>query len=216
MDIPMNTDLQLFVREGLKHGLKKQELEKALRDANWPKEDIESALDYYADIDFPIPVPKRKPYLSAREAFMYLVMFLTLYIFTFSLGTILFQFVNQWFPDALNNPYYIESTTQIIRSATAALITTFPIFLFMHRLLERGVQKDPEKRSSKIRKWLTYLTLFVAAGIIIGDFISLFNGVLGGELTLRFTLKTLIVFLIAGSIFGYYLWNLRQDEKESK
>jgi len=212
----MNNDLLLFVREGLKRGLKKTELKQALRDANWPTEDIESALGYYADIDFPIPVPKRKPYLSAREAFYYLVMFLTLYIFTFSLGSILFQFVNQWLPDVLGNPYYTDTTTQIIRSATAALITTFPIFLFMNRLLERGIAKDPEKRSSKIRKWLTYLTLFVAAGILIGDFITLLNGLLGGELTLRFILKATIVFLIAGSIFGYYLWNLRQDEKETK
>lgn len=216
MKLPMNNDLQLFVREGLKEGLSKKELEKALREANWPADDIASALDYYADVDFPVPVPKRKPYLSAREAFYYLVMFLTLYIFTFSLGTILFQLVNQWLPDVLNDPYYYDSTTQIIRSATAALITTFPIFLFMNRLLEKGIQKDPEKRSSKIRKWLTYLTLFVAAGIIIGDFITLLNGLLAGELTLRFTLKALIVFVIAGSIFGYYLWNLRQDEKESK
>lgn len=212
----MNNDLLLFVREGLKQGLKKTELKQALRDANWPTEDIESALGYYADIDFPIPVPKRKPYLSAREAFYYLVMFLTLYIFTFSLGSILFQFVNQWLPDVIGNPYYTDSTTQIIRSATAALITTFPIFLFMNGLLERGIAKDPEKRSSKIRKWLTYLTLFIAAGILIGDFITLLNGLLGGELTLRFILKAAVVFLIAGSIFGYYLWNLRQDEKETK
>ena len=212
----MNNDLLIFVHEGLKQGIKKNELEKALREANWPTEDVTSALDYYADIDFPIPVPKRKPYLSAREAFMYLVMFLTLYIFTFSVGTILFQFVNQWLPDALNNPYYYDATTQAIRSATASLITTFPIFLFMNRLLERGVAKDPETRSSKIRKWLTYLTLFVAAGIIIGDFITLFNGLLAGELTLRFLLKSVIVFTITGSIFGYYLWNLRLDEKEIK
>lgn len=212
----MNNDLQSFVHDGLKQGLKKDALEKALRDANWPKEDIASALDYYADIDFPIPVPKRKPYLSAREAFMYLVMFLTLYIFTFSVGTILFQFVNQWLPDVLNDPYYYDAATQIIRSATASLITTFPIFIFMNRLLERGIRKDPEKQGSKIRKWLTYLTLFVAAGIIIGDFITLFNGLLAGELTLRFLLKSGIVFTITGSIFGYYLWNLRQDEKEIK
>ena len=211
----MNTDLQRFVYEGLKRGLKKHELKRALEAAKWPMEDIVFALDYYADIDFPIPVPKRKPYLSAREAFMYLVMFLTLYIFTFSLGVILFQFVNQWLPDALDGRF-AAPVIPIIRSATASLIATFPIFLFMHHLLEKGVEKDTEKRSSKVRKWLTYLTLFAASGIIIGDFISLLNGVLAGELTLRFIFKVLVVFIIAGSIFGYYLWNLRQDEKETK
>jgi hypothetical protein len=212
----MNNDLLLFVREGLKQGLTKDKLNKALREANWPKEDVAAALDYFADIDFPIPVPKRKPYLSAREAFLYLVMFLTLYMFTIAVGTILFQFVNRWLPDVLVDPYFYDSTVQTIRAATAALLTTFPIFLFVNRILEKGIQKDPEKRSSKIRKWLTYLTLFVTAGVIIGNLITLLNGLLAGELTLRFLLKVLIVFVIAGAGFGYYLWNLRQDEKETK
>lgn len=212
----MNNDLLLFVREGLKEGQSKEKLKTVLQKANWPTDDIKAALDYFADVDFPVPVPKRKPYLSAREAFLYLVMFLTLYMFTIALGTILFQFVNQWFPDVLNDPYYLESTTQIIRSATAALLTTFPIFLFVNHILEKGIRKDPEKRSSKIRKWLTYLTLFVTAGVIIGNLITLLNGLLAGELTTRFLLKVLIVFVIAGAGFGYYLWNLRQDEKETK
>lgn len=211
----MNSDLLLFVREGLKQGLSKDELKKALTEANWPKDDITAALGYFADFSFPIPVPKRKPYLSAREAFLYLVMFLTLYMFTVAVGTILFQYVNRWLPDILNDPYYYDNTTQIIRQATAALLTTFPIFLFVNYILEKSIARDPEKRSSKVRKWLTYLTLFVTAGVIIGNLITLLNGLLAGELTLRFVLKVVIVFVIAGAGFGYYLWNLRQDEKET-
>ena len=77
------------------------------------------------------------------------------------------------------------------------------------------MKKDPEKRSSKVRKWLTYITLFIAAGIIIGDLITVVTGLLAGELTMRFILKALIVLVIAATIFGYYLWSLRQEEKES-
>ena len=32
------------------------------------------------------------------------------------------------------------------------------------------------------------------------------------ELTLRFVLKVAVVGLIAGTIFGYYLWDLRREE----
>jgi hypothetical protein len=210
----MNNDLQLFVKEGLEKGLSREKLARALGSAGWPDDEVKTAIDAYADIDFPIAVPKRKPYLSAREAFMYLVMFLTLYISAISLGTNLFQFVNRWLPDAVEYSYIYESTTSVIRSATAALIITFPIFYWISRMLRQAIARDPEKRSSKVRKWLTYVTLFVAAGVIIGDLITLVTYFLSGEITTRFLLKVIIVLAIAGSIFGYYLWDLRGEEKE--
>jgi len=211
----MNIELQTFVKEGLGKGLPKENLKEALLKAGWSEDDVKSALDYYADIDFAIPVPKRKPYLSAREAFIYLVLFLALYISSFSFGTILFQFVNQQLPDIISNPASYAQTIEAIRGATASLIITFPIFVFVSYLLGKSMKKDPEKRSSKVRKWLTYITLFIAAGIIIGDLITVVTGLLAGELTMRFILKALIVLVIAATIFGYYLWSLRQAEKES-
>ena len=37
---------------------------------------------------------------------------------------------------------------------------------------------------------------------------------LGGELSLRFVLKVLVVGVIAGGVFGYYLGELRREERE--
>ncbi len=211
----MNTDLQSFVKEGLEQRLSREKLAKALSSAGWPTDEIKTALESYADIDFPIAVPKRKPYLSAREAFMYLVMFLTLYISSISLGTILFQYVGRWLPDAVEATYIYDTTTDIIRSMTAAIIITFPVFFAMSRMLRQAIARDPEKRGSKVRKWLTYLTLLVAAGTIIGDLITLVTYFLSGEISARFMLKVLIILGIAGTIFGYYLWDLRSEEKET-
>ena len=75
--------------------------------------------------------------------------------------------------------------------------------------------RSPGKRLSAVRRWLTYLTLFIAACVLVGDLITLVHAFLSGELTLRFALKVGVVALIAGGIFGWYLWDLRQEERES-
>ena len=75
--------------------------------------------------------------------------------------------------------------------------------------------RSPAKRLSAVRRWLTYVTLFLAATVLIGDLITLVYNLLGGELSLRFVLKVLVVGTIAGAIFGYYLRDLRREEKEA-
>ena len=87
------------------------------------------------------------------------------------------------------------------------------MFLFVSIRISRSIKRDPTRRTSGVRKWLTYLTLFVAACIIVGDLISLLNGLLSGELTARFMLKALTVGLISGTVFGYYLWSMRVDDE---
>ncbi|MCA9384192.1 MAG: hypothetical protein KC582_03630 [Candidatus Magasanikbacteria bacterium] len=209
----MNQELQLFVRESLAKDQSREAIAEALKKGGWPQDEIDSALAAYADVAFPVAVPKRKPYLSAKEAFLYLVLFMTLYISAISLGTILFQFINRAFPDAIYS-YGYDGTASIIRGALSAMIIAFPVFLGVSSVLRKAILKNPEKRSSKIRKWLTYVTLFGATTTIIVDLITILTSLLGGELTARFFLKALTVLVIAGSIFGYYLWDLRSEEKE--
>ncbi len=209
----MNQELTSFVKEALIKGSSRKDIEKALKNAGWESDEVKTALDQYADVTFPIPVPRRRPYLNAREAFLYLVLFMTLYISAFSFGTLIFQFINRWLPDVLQGGYMDSSISDAIRMSTSSLVIAFPVFYYVSWVLYKASQRDPDKRSSKIRKWLTYITLFIAAGVIIGDSITLVYNLLGGELTLRFTLKVLTIGAIAGTIFGYYLWDLRKEEK---
>lgn len=213
----INEELLGFVKDALARGQSRASIEDALLQAGWKADQVKHALGAFAQVDkFPIPVPKPKPYLSAREAFMYLVLFTTLYLTTFNLGRLIFQFINLGFPDPAAYYDFVNSARQAIRFSVSSLIIAFPIFMYLSLLIGRAIKRDPSKRASKVRKWLTYMTLFVAAGVIIGDLTALVYGLLGGELSLRFALKALTVGVIAGGIFGYYLWDLQQEERETK
>ncbi|MCM3878879.1 MAG: DUF5671 domain-containing protein [Vicinamibacterales bacterium] len=206
-------ELLNFVRDALARGVPRAKVDEALRSAGWTVEQVRSALAGFADVDFPIPVPRPKPYLSAREAFMYLVLFCTLYVSAYNVGSLLFEMINRAFPDpAMQQEFGDDYSRASIRWAVASLIVSFPVFLFMSRLLGRAVRQDPNKRNSKVRKWLTYLTLFVSAGVLIGDLTMVIYSFLGGELGVRFALKAAVVGAIAGSMFGYYLTDLKREE----
>lgn len=207
--------LELFVRDALLKGESRDTIASALTTAGWTPEQTHDALTAYAEVDFPVPVPKPRPYLSPREAFLYLVLFATLYLSAFHLGSLLFDFINRAFPDAADPARYAGNVAQSMRWSVASLVIAFPVFLFVTRHLAKDLSRNPVKRLSAVRRWLTYLTLFFAATVLIGDLITLVYNLLSGELSVRFLLKVLVVAVIAGTIFGYYLRDLRHEEKES-
>jgi hypothetical protein len=208
-------ELETFVREALMRGQSRAAIGEALARAGWSTEQTRGVLDAWADVDFPLPVPRPRASLSAREAFAYLVMFATLYFGTWNLGSLLFDLIDRALPDAASADYIIAATDNSIRWAASALVIAFPVFAFVAHRVSRDVARHPIKRLSPVRRWLTYLTLFLAASVLIGDMTTLVYHVLGGEATLRFLLKVLVVAVLAGAIFGWYLHDLRREEAEA-
>lgn len=205
-------DLTDFVRAALARAVPRTEIETALRKAGWTADQTRSALAGFADSDFPIPVPRPRPYLDAREAFVYLILFSTLYMSAFHLGNLLFDIINAAFPDPADPAQMQAYRRTSMRWSISWVIVAFPVFLYISRLVGREVAADPNKRRSKVRRWLTYLTLFIASGAITGDVVALVYNLLGGEITVRFLLKVLVVAFIAGSTFWYYLTDIRREE----
>ena len=214
----VSDELGSFVKEALARGASREQVEDVLLRAGWTAQQVRAALAGYATVDFVIPVPRPRPYLSARDAFMYLVLFSTLYVSAYHLGSLVFTFIERAFPDAAAtaNEYVVDYTRQRMRWSLASLIVAFPVFVAVSRSLDREIRRDPTKRSSMVRRWLTYLTLFLAAIALVADVISLVYYFLGGELTTRFLLKVATVAAIAGASFWYYLSDLRPEEREAE
>ena len=208
-------DLDVVVRDALARGETRTSIATALASAGWPPEQVQAALGAWAEVPFAVPVPKPRPYLSPREAFLYLVLFATLYLSAWHLGSLLFDLINAAIPDPADQRFQAGMRDDSMRFSVASLVIAFPIYLFVARLLARELARNPVKRLSAVRRWLTYLTLFLAVTVLVCDLIALVHSLLGGDLTLRFVLKVLVVGAIAGGIFGFYLADLRREEREA-
>jgi hypothetical protein len=203
-----DTRLRAFVEAALAAGKSREEIHVALRAAGWHPEQIGDGLAEFADVPFAVPVPRPRAHLSARDAFLYMLMFGALYVSAFNLGRMLFAFINRAFP---LTPFETTAAAGTIRWTTASLIIAFPLFLWLAVKLSRELAVEPARRQSAIRRWLIYLTLLVAASFIVGDAITLVYSLLSGDTTLRFMLKVVVVGAITGVTFGYFLRAARSD-----
>ena len=208
----MNQELRQFIKESLETGQEREAIRNVLLEAGWQEREVNSGLAAFAEVAFPVAVPRPQPYLHAREAFLYLVSFIALYVFAFSLGAVFFGLIDYHFSSVINR--YDTGPSAAQTTALAAVIVAFPVYLVLMRWLGRAVAADPERRQSLIRRWLTYLTLVVGSAVILGDVIALLARLLAGDPTTGFVLKVVAILVITGPIFAYYLWDMRQAEDQ--
>ena len=150
-----------------------------------------------------------------KDVFLHLLAIITLYGSAGAFITLIFQYINVLLPDALEySVYAVSGSYGIIRFAISSLVVIFPIYILSSWYLNKSYEENPEKRGLRIRKWLLYFTLFAAALIVMGDLVALINRLLEGELTLRVLLKVLTMAFVAGSVFGYYFYDLKKYKVE--
>ena len=147
-------------------------------------------------------------HVSPKDVFLDLWTVATLYVSAGFLISLLFDFVNYFFPDVAN-PYFSSDS---LRWSVAILLTIFPTHVIAQWWLQKGYIIDSEKRERRLHKWLLYLTLFLTAIAIVVDLAVLVYNFLGGELSVRFLLKVLSVAVVASGILGYYVLDLRRKE----
>jgi hypothetical protein len=206
------SDLRQFLDAARSQGASDETLAALLRGREWPEEDVYRVLADHFENRTGIHVPSYKRSGSAKDAFLYLFCFSTLATWTLGLGSILFTLIERWFPDPLVPTYYYRGAYYQMADALACVIIAFPVYLWVTRAILRELQLHPEKLESSVRKWLTYIALLIAAGIVIGDLITFLTYFLRGELTARFVAKVATILLISGGVFWYYFGSLRKTD----
>jgi hypothetical protein len=145
---------------------------------------------------------------TPRDFFLHISAFVALYFVAIAATTLLFTLIDYRFPDVLQG-YYGDPYSGPVRFAIASLIILAPIFVFLMRAIQNEARTAPERASLPIRKWLTYITLFLAGMTVVIDLIVLLNSFLGGALPTAFALKALTLLIIAGAGFGYFFLDLK-------
>lgn len=200
-------ELLRFVESAKERGLGDETIAGMLKASGWAENDAYGALRDYYQRSAGLEIPSRKGIAEgARDAFVYLLSFGTLGTWTVAAGALLFGVIEHLFPDKVLSPGY--ASPHASAQSLASVLVAFPVYLLVSRAAVRDARENPEKSDSPIRRWLTWLALLVAAGVVIGDLITFLAYLLRGEITIRFVLKVVTVLILAGGVFWYYVTSM--------
>ncbi len=211
----MHENLSRFIEHARQKGVDPATTFLLLRSTGWKEREIAEA---FAARELTIPIPERAGVGSARDAFFHLLAFTALYAWAISLISLFFTYIEFAIPDpARRTPTYaLEAALSSIRMSLATLIVSYPLFLLVWSFLLREVRRSPEKATSGVRRWLSFLSLFVGAVTILADVITVVYYLVEGDLTVRFLLKVLVLFVITGALFVYLALVLRSEAEARK
>lgn len=212
----MSDDIASFIDAAKQGGVPDDSIVGMLRYNGWSERRIYRALGTYYGGKLGTPIPGRtQSGESARDAFLYLLNFITLGFWTVALGQIFYSVIAHRFPDAAN-PYAedLQPLREAISGQLATVIVAFPLFLFVHNLIARELHKRRDLYYSGVRRWLTYLALVLASLTVLADAIWFVTSLLRGELTVRFVLDSLVLLVLGGGVFAYYLLTINPPASE--
>ena len=193
-------ELAEFVRSGLLAGRDRAELASTLETAGWGRPEIDTALGSWMSGPPGLPpVPRPRPYVSAREALVYGLLFLGLAAICWHATMLGFGLIDRLLPDGVD--VFVPFTG---RWNMAVLIIAVPLFLLLNRRVARASAADRGARRSVVRRWFAAVTVGLATLALLGNLVSVVYALLDGGLTARFAAKAGLVGVIAALAFLYW------------
>lgn len=148
---------------------------------------------------------------KALDIFIYLGIGIALVTSVTNLLQVVFSAIDRRFVDLLSSYSYVDASQSDVRFAIASLVVMFPIYVGLSWYTASDIKKFLYKQDIPVRKIMIYCTLFVTVLTLIGTLVSVIYTYLGGEISVRFGLKAVSVFVVALALFGYYYYSLRRD-----
>ncbi|MDB5189115.1 MAG: hypothetical protein JWL82_72 [Parcubacteria group bacterium] len=144
---------------------------------------------------------------TPKDFFLWLGAVIALYGSISSFIALKFSYINYLFPDALAS--YGDPYGGAVRFSMAALVVLVPTTIVLMFLLRKIIINEPAKATLWVRRWALGLTIFIATLTILIDLVTLINTFLGGEISVRFGLKVLVVLVVALFIFFHTLADMK-------
>lgn len=146
---------------------------------------------------------------SIKDFFLNLGSQVAIYSVIISLVTLFFKIINKTY-QSIDYGYYYYSNEFSVSFPVSLIIVVFPVYILLQYILEREYVSNPELKQTTIRKFLTYVTLFISGMIIVGNLVYvLYMYIDGQDLATGFLLKVLVLFVISILVFAYYLNDMK-------
>lgn len=204
-----NPDLISYISSLRSKNINDQVIKEKLIGSGWPENEILVALSPQNTVNDVPPPPV--PHFGMWVAFEYIILFITLYIWATSFGGILHYAVDKNIKDPIDNLSFSSSLNIVIPGYLSGLIVAFPIFAVLFLILKRQVREKPAVKNLRARKVLIYLTLLGTFLLMIGHILTTVWGFLSAATTLKSFMHLLVTLVVAGSIFIYFLIEVRGD-----
>ena len=156
------------------------------------------------------------PKLHVGFFFLSLGFLVTLITSVVAFLNLAFSTLDKRFPDVLNAVYtygYNSYDYESMRTALSTLIIFFPALLLVAYFWNKKAVSVLGSIDTQIKKWLTYIVLFLSAIVVAIDLVTLVRYFVAGEITNRFIFKVLVTLVIALFVGGYFILQLLGKKK---
>lgn len=161
----------------------------------------------------------KKSKLTPKFFFISLGIVVSLITSVVSALVLLFESLNNKFPDVLNSVYqygFNSYNFETIRASLATLIIFFPVYLFISYLWIKECKEDIGYLNLTLRKWMIYFIMFLATLVIVIDLVTLVKYFISGEMTTRFILKVIGALFIVFLVDFYYSLKMKNTNFNSE